>query len=416
MNRAERDIRERYDLRKLGKRLIYILLAVAAFFFVKARFLTPPRVRVAPVRRQNLAAEVESSGTVTVDVLARVGAKIPGRIERVFVDQGDFVHRGQIIAELEDTDIQRQLQDAQARLAAAEANEAAARAEVQAKQATEWETKRDWQREKHLLATDAVSQEEADEYEEQYLTAASAVRAAQAEVKAAQGEVIAAEAEVGYRKFELSETKIFTYVSGVVMDLPKRPGDAVVPGEPVATIADPKLTMVDAYVDQRFSGEISKGEPATVILWGRRNDPFHGRVYRVSPEADPATEEVTVEISFPLPPKLLEVGQWADAYIQVGEAMDALVVPNTAILPMGNRQMVLVDGPNHKVRPARVEVVASSPRSPLVAVEGNLEPGNLVLVKPMGIRPGQKVRIAESRAPSADAAGSNSQAMAAPIR
>ncbi len=413
MDRTEQaEFGNRYNVRKLGKRLLYVLIAVAAFFFIKAKFLTPPEVVVAPVRRQDLVAEVQGTGTVAVDVQATIGAKIPGRIQRVFVDEGDFARKGQIVAELEDTDIRHQLQNAQARLEAARAKEQAARATEQARRATEWQTQRAWDREKHLVATDAVSQEEADQYEEQYRTASSAVGAAQADVGAAQREVGAAEAEVRFQQFTLSETKIFTYVSGVVVNRPKRPGDAVVPGETVATIADPNLTLVDAFVDQRFSGPIHEGQPATVILRGRENDPLRGRVYRVRPQADPATEEMTVEISFPLSPKLLQIGQWADAYIQVGEAKNALVIPRSAVMPMGNERVVLVAGANHKVRQVKVEILASSPRQPLVAVKGDLNPGDQVLVKPMGVKPGQRVRLAQSSTPGAPPA-SGPQARAA---
>lgn len=324
---------------------------------------------------------------------------IPGRVERVFVDQGDFVHKGQIIATLEDTDIRREFERAQAGLDAARPNEQAARAAVQGRRATEWETQRDWQREKRLVESGAVSQEEVDQYKEQYTTAASAVRAAQADVLAAQHEVASAEAEVRFEQFSLSETRIFTYVSGVITNLPKRPGDAIVPGEPVAPVADPSLTMVDAYVDQRFSGKISAGQPAMVVLRGRGDEPLRGRVYRVSPKADPATEEMTVEVSFPLPAKLLEIGQWADVYIRVGEAKHALAVPNTAVMPMRNKRMVFVVGFNRKVRPVRVRVIASSPRLPIVAVKGNLAAGELVVVKPMMIKPGERVSVAQVPAP-----------------
>ena len=395
---------ERYSIRKLGKPILYVLLVVVALFIVKAKFLTPPEVPVVSVKRQDMAAEVQGTGTVTVDIQANVGAKIPGRIERVFVNEHDFVRKGQIIAELEDTDIRRELQRAQARLEAARATVQARRATVQARRANEWQTGRAWDREKHLVATGAVSQEEADQYEQQYRTAASAVGAAEAEVGAAQAEVGAAEADVRLQEFSLSETKIFTYLSGVVTKRPKRPGEAVVAGEPVVTIADPRVTTVDAYVDQRLSGKIRAGQRATVLLRGREDEPIRGRVYRVSPQADPATEEMTVEVAFPLSPKDLIIGQWADVYIQVAEVKDVLVVPKAAVMQMGSDRMVLVVGSDHKVRQVVVEPLASSPRLPITAVKavkGDLKPGDWVIAEPVGVQPGQKVRTTPKSNPGA---------------
>ena len=163
---------------------------------------------------------------------------------------------------------------------------------------------RAWEREKHLVATGAVSQEEADQYQERDRTAASAVGAAQAEIGAAHAqveaagakvgamhsEITAAEAEVRLQQFNLSQTKIFTYVSGIVTDRPKRAGDSIVSGEPVVKIADPKLILVEAYLDQRFAGAIRAGQTATVALRGRSKEQIPGQVYRIRPQADPAAE------------------------------------------------------------------------------------------------------------------------------
>ena len=394
MDRSEESQQsDRYSMRKLGKRLVYVLLIVIAFFVVKAKFLTPPQVTVAQVRRQDFTSEVEGTGTLTVDQLAAISAKIPGRIEQVLVDQGDFVHRGQVLATLEDTDIQRELQNAQARLNAARAAVLAARATLAARRATEWQTQRDWKREKFLVATGAVSQEEADFYKKQYLTASSEVKAAAADVEAASHEVTADQANVRLEDFKLSETRLFTYLPGIVVNLPKQPGDAVVPGEPVLTIADPRVTMVDAFVDQRFSGKLHAGEPATVIVRGRDNHPFQGHVYRVSPQADPGTEEMTVEVAFPLPPKELEIGQWANVYIDVGGARNAMVIPDSAVMTMDGEHFVFAVGNDQKLKRVAVKPIAGSPRSSLVAVQGNLRAGERVALKPMGLKPGEKVRV-----------------------
>jgi HlyD family secretion protein len=270
---------------------------------------------------------------------------------------------------------------------------------------------RAWEREKHLVATGAVSQEEADQYEERDRTAASAVQAAEAEIGAAQAqieaagakaqaahsEIAAASAEVRLQQFNLSQTKIFTYVNGVVTDRPKRAGDAIVSGETVLTVADPKVTLVEAYLDQRFAGDIKAGQAATVILRGRANQQIAGRVYRVRPQADPAAEEMTVEIAFPLPPAELQIGQWADAYVQVSQTKNALVVPKSAVTTMGDGRYVLVTDANNRTRRVDVQSLASSPRSQVMAVVGDLKPGDWVLTQPMGIKPGKKVRPTQDK-------------------
>jgi RND family efflux transporter MFP subunit len=393
-------------LKKAGKIAIYVVLVATALLLVKWKFFTPPTVPVAQVKRQDFTGEAQGTGTINVDVLATVGAKIPGRIQRMLVDEGDFVHSGQVVATLEDTDIRQMLQSAQDQLNAARmmeqstlATERSAQATQEARRATEFQAGRAWEREKHLVATGAVSQEEADQYQERSLTATSAITAAEAEVGAAKAkvqvahsEIAAREADVRLQQFNLSQTKIFTYVSGIVTDRPKRSGDAIVSGETVLTVADPKAILVEAYLDERLAGQIRAGQPAVVTLRGRTKEQIAGRVYRVRPQADPAAEEMTVEISFPLPAAELQIGQWADVYVAVSQTPNALVVPKTAVMSMGEGSVVLVADANNRVRQVKVESVASSLRSRVMAVTGNLKPGEWVLTEPMGIKDGQKIR------------------------
>jgi len=414
-------------IKKAAKILVYAALAVAAGMFIQYYFFTPQMVAVSQVMQQDYTGEVHGTGTINVAVLASVGAKIPGRIERMLVDEGDILHPGQVIATLEDTDLRQVLQRSQSRLEASRMTEQAARAMDQAARATErsaraaeqkWratenQTRRAWEREKHLVATGAVSQEEADQYQERNLTATSEVAAAQADIGAAHAqveaagariqvalsEIAASEAEVRLQQFNLSQTKIFTYVSGIVTDRPKRAGDSIVSGETVVSVADPKLILVEAYLDQRFAGNIRAGQTATVALRGRPKEQFPGRVYRIRPQADPAAEEMTVEISFPLPPAELQIGHWADVYVATSQTKNALVVPKTAVMTMSDVRSVLVVDANNKVRQVIVESIASSPRSAVIAISGDLKTGEWVLTEPMGITPGQKVRQDRSSKP-----------------
>jgi membrane fusion protein (multidrug efflux system) len=364
-NKPEKAEADKYSgLKRTGKLFIYVLIGVAALLVVKYKFFTPPTVAVAQVRQENYTGELQGTGTINVAVLASVGAKVSGRIERMLVDEGDVVHAGQVIATLEDTDMRQLLESSKGRAEAA--------------RATDYQTGRAWEREQHLLATGAVSQEEADQYQERQRTAASAVAAAEADVR--------------LRQFNLSQTRIFTYVSGIVTDRPKRSGDSIGSGEPVIKVADPKVILVEAYLDQRFAGDVRIGQTATVTLRGREKEPIAGRVYRIRPQADPAAEEMTVEITFPLPSAELQIGQWADVYVAISQTNGALVVPKTAVTTMGDNRFVLVADAHNKVRQVKVESVATSPRSQVMAVKGDLNPGDWVLTEPMEIKAGQKVR------------------------
>ena len=327
---------------------------------------------VAPVVQQEITSEVEGTGTVTTRVLANVGSKIDGRIEKMLVEEGDLVKAGQIVATLEDTDLRREVDTA--------------RAELEVAQASALEAKRTWIRTVKLVAALVLSHEDSD--------------VAEAHQGVTEKTVVARVAELAYAEFKLTEATIPTVVSGLVTKRWVEAGNTVVAGQPVLEVADTSLIYVNANVDQRFAGQVQKGEAVTVVLRGRTDEPFRGYVYRIYPIADPVTEEMLVQVAFALSPAELQVGQWAEVYVAVSKPNNSLVVPNEAIVSDGNDMVVFVAGPDGRARRAKVKVGATSPRFPVVAITGEIKVGDQVILMPMGLKDGQRVRAKPSPARS----------------
>lgn len=125
----------------LARTVELLLVVTGIVVLMKFTVLRPRTVRIATVTRGDLSAEVEGTGTVTSDVLANVGPKINGRVERVFVDERDTVRAGQIVALLDDTDIKKKIDQAKAQLAST--------------RVTAWEQQREWNREQTLVVNGA---------------------------------------------------------------------------------------------------------------------------------------------------------------------------------------------------------------------------------------------------------------------
>lgn len=352
----------------MGRLLLCGSVVLAGLALAKFVVLAPREVSIAAVAVQDVVAEVQGTGTVATERQPRMGSKINGRIERVLVDEGDFVKEGQLLAVLEDADLHHQV--------------ALARAQLQAAHASAHRTKLSWERMRKLIARGAITEEEYDTAEEDYRVAESAVGVEEAELR--------------YREFKLSETKVVSPVSGLVTKRWVDPGDAVVAGQPLLTVAETATIWVAADVDQRFADKVLKGQPATVILRGRPDKPIRGEVFRVNPQADPVTEEMRVEVTFPLPPDELQVGQWAEVYIEVGTVTNVLTVPKAAVVPFGNDKFVFVAEPDGKVQRVKVKLGPTSPRLSIVAVTGELEVGELVILKPIGLQGGETVRVAQA--------------------
>ncbi|MBS0420977.1 MAG: efflux RND transporter periplasmic adaptor subunit [Proteobacteria bacterium] len=370
--RGERPWRRLLAWRPSKALLITLILLVALVVVLRLTVLAPPVVSVAEVARGDLTAEVEGTGTVTADAVADIASKITGRVEQVFANEGDLVREGQTMARLDDTGLRRELDEARARLASA--------------QVTTEEAEREWSREKGLVKTGAASVEDFQQYEERLLVARSARRAAQARVRAAE--------------YDLSLVRVPSLVSGLVTKRWVVPGASVVPGQPLFTVADTGLAYVGAHMDQNFTGRLKNGEAATVILRGREDTPRPGHVLRISPQADPDTEETIAEVAFQIAPGEFQLGEWANVYVQVGAAHQALLVPRAALMPMGVKKFVFILGPGERIRREPVTILAESPRRPVVAVSGALQPHERVVLMPMGLSSGQFVRARSATAMS----------------
>lgn len=351
-----------------GKILAYGLVALAAAAGAKSLFFDPRTVSMATVERRDVVAEVQGTGIVTTNVAPKVGSKINGRVAEVLVDEGDVVEPGQLVALLEDDDLRHQVARSVARLEAARAS---------ARQATSA-----WERAGKLVRSGSVGREEYEVYEEKARVTLS--------------QVGVEEAELRYHEFKLTEAKVSTAVGGVVTRRWVHPGDAVVAGQPVVTVADTSLIWVAANVDQRFVGKVRKDQPATVILRGGASHPFKGRVARVNPQADAVTEEMRVEVAFALPAEEFQVGRWAEVFIEVDTDRDAIVVPKAAVMPSGDDRFVFAADAEGKARRVQVKPGATSPRLAEVAVTGQLEAGDRVILRPMGLNGGEAVRAARA--------------------
>ena len=352
--------------RRIRVAVVTFLIAVATGAALWFAVLRPPAVSVAEVKRGNVPDEVEGTGTVTANVIANVASKIVGRVEQVYADEGDLVQKGQILATLDQSDLHHQVKSARARLAGAE--EMARELQIEAN------------RRQRLLdeKSSGTSIEQVQLYARNYVVAQRAVEAAAHDLQLAE--------------YNLSLTQISSLVNGLVIKRTVNVGASVVPGQQMFIVADTGLIYVNANVDQNFAGKLRKGLPATVILRGRENQPLPGHVFRISPQANAATEETVPEVAFATPPEEFQLGQWANVYIQVGEAEDALLVPRTALMTMGEKMFVFVVGADDVLRREPVTVLAESPRQSMVAVAGNLRPRERIALMPMGLTAGETVR------------------------
>jgi HlyD family secretion protein len=368
---------------------------------------------------------------VRAKVTIGVGAKINGVVLKTYVDQGDAVRKGQLMAELQNQDLHSQVGQAaslaqaqQAALTSARANLSASKARQQASSSDLGKSQAglrlaqiNFGRAKSLYEGGVWSKEALDSAETTYTQAQEDVHNAQAlqssaqdQVKAAESEVIASEkmaagsdAGVRLQRANLQYAIITSPVDGYVVSRDLEEGATVVPGLPIFTVAQSRVIWVSANIDEREIDGLKVGQPATITLRSAPSRKIPGVVARIAKEADPVTEEVVVDVAFPEQPPDLKLNETAEVYILKSEKAGAKALPITAIV--SGHEGAMVWAVAHGKLQLHPVLLGTRDKRGLVEVLKGLSDSDEVLVQPnaAGIPLAQGKRVRTSLVKTATA-------------
>ena len=220
--------------------------------------------------------DVVTTGTVEA-VHVQLSFKVAGRLADVPASEGADVQAGQVVGRLETQDLDVQLQAARAALEAARA------ALVQAR-ANRAKAARDLERQRALLAGDATTQQQLDAARADDEVAAAQVLGARAQAHQAESAVAQAELQRSYAELRAPE-------SGQVSEKIHRPGEMVMVGTPVLTLAQMDTVKVHAAVDETRVGAVRPGDTVRVRVYSFDRAVFQGTVSDIQPAGDFATRK-----------------------------------------------------------------------------------------------------------------------------
>lgn len=229
-----------------------------------------------------------STGYVVPQSLSKVGAKIPGRLARVMIKEGDVVKAGDVIAELEGA-------DQRSSVAAAQSKVLVARASLETARANLAEVKQRADRVRSLVQKEAMPRTELEDLEARQKVLAEGARAAEAQVAAAQ-------AEVEPLRVVLKERLILAPISGTVISKPAMAGETVGPQltgvANIAEIADFNSILVEVDVPEARLGLIQQGGPAEIVLDAYPTRRYRGTTLDLGKRVNRAKATVVVKVKF----------------------------------------------------------------------------------------------------------------------
>lgn len=310
------------------------LLAVSSVLFAGCHSdesATPAPVqtmqaRIVESRQQETPLTLRATGTLRARESATISAQVMGRIEQVFVREGDNVRAGQTLVALDAATLRASVDQAQAAVKAAESQEAAAQTQSALAAST-------LGRYKLLQAEKSVSPQEMDEVTRRAAAAAAGVDAMRAQRDAAKAQESGARAMLGY-------TRLSAPFAGVVTVRMADPGTMAAPGVPLLQIESAGTLQLQAAVDESAFGSIRKGMKLPVTIDGISNGTATGTVAEVVPAADPSSHSFMVKIDL-APGAQLHTGMYGSAEIATG-THQAILIPRSAVVLRGSLNCVYV--------------------------------------------------------------------------
>ena len=353
--------------------LVIIALGVLAYKTLKPKEVTPNYL-TATAEIGDIENNVMASGKVKALNTVDVGAQVSGEVTRLFVEVGDEVQKGDLIAQIDQVTQKNSLSNEQASLEQSEAALQSARAEslsrqaglksaqadLASRQAELRQAQADFSRLQGLLAIDAISQQDYDTQGTKVQTAQAAVANARASIDTAKAAIATTAANINSQQAalrksqtnvstaqeDLSYTTIRAPMSGTVVSVTTEQGTTVNANQSaptIVTLADLSTVRINAQISEADVINVKAGLPVYFNIIGNPDQKYDSILKAIEPAPEKISDTSSTDaaiyyvgyIEVPNTERRFRIDMTAQVYIIINQAKDALLIPSAALQPAG---------------------------------------------------------------------------------
>ena len=353
--------------------LVIIALGVLAYKTLKPKEVTPNYL-TATAEIGDIENNVMASGKVKALNTVDVGAQVSGEVTRLFVEVGDEVQKGDLIAQIDQVTQKNSLSNEQASLEQSEAALQSARAEslsrqaglksaqadLASRQAELRQAQADFSRLQGLLAIDAISQQDYDTQGTKVQTAQAAVANARASIDTAKAAIATTAANINSQQAalrksqtnvstaqeDLSYTTIRAPMSGTVVSVTTEQGTTVNANQSaptIVTLADLSTVRINAQISEADVINVKAGLPVYFNIIGNPDQKYDSILKAIEPAPEKISDTSSTDaaiyyvgyIEVPNSERRFRIDMTAQVYIVINQAKDTLLIPSAALQPAG---------------------------------------------------------------------------------
>jgi membrane fusion protein (multidrug efflux system) len=312
-------------------------------------------VEVQPLRRAAMVAVYSGTAPIEAHDEAEVVAKVGGEIRQIFVEEGDTVQAGQVLARLDGDRLRLEVAQTEANLRKLE---------------------RDYKRQLELSEKGLVAKGTAEN---------------------AKYDLDALRASYDRARLELGYTEVRAPIAGVVSARHIKIGNTIAPETPAFRVTNLDPLIAHVHIPEKEFRKLAPRQTAEIVVDALGGERFQGVISRISPTVDPKTGTFRARVEVPDPSRRLKPGMFARVNIVYERRDNALQLPRAAVLDADGAQSVfVVSGGKAEQRTIRTGLANNGW---LEVVEGLDGSEQVVVVGQAGLKSGSAVKVISEAAP-----------------
>ena len=328
---------------------LVILLAGGWYWYGRsARNAGRERLHPVAVTHGTVEDVVTAQGKLEPNQYVDVGTQVSGQLKKIYVQIGDTVKKGQLVAEIDPRVYEAQVEATQAHIASL-------KAQLEQQKAAAVLAEKNLNRNQNLIAADAVSRQALEETQSAAAVAEAQVQSFAAQIKENESNLKGIETNLGF-------TKIYAPMSGTVTTMPAREGQTLNANQTapvVLQVANLDLMTVRAQVAEADVPRLKEGMPAYFTTLGNSERRWQGKVRQIQPAPEVVNDVVLYDVLIDVKNegRLLMTGSTTQVFFILGKADNATIIPAEALTRRA------ADEDNDKGKAYRVTVAARGDNS-----------------------------------------------------
>ena len=303
--------------------IVLAVLGASAYAYYKSKAVPEPTVTTMPLSRGDIAETVQATGTLEAVETVDVGTQVSGVVEQMSVDYNSIVKKGQVIARLDPSIIQTQIEQATA-------NVTRGLADLDGRRVTLADAERKYEQAKMMFDKQLIPRDQLE-------TAELNVKTQESQIRSAEAGLVQTKSQLNTQEVNLGHTVIRAPIDGIVISRSVDQGQTVAASmnAPVLYVIAADLTKMQiiANIDESEIGRMRMGQPVTFRVDAYPTDTFRGTVHQIRLLPTTVQNVVTYStvISVPNPDYKLKPGMTGNVTIEIARRENVLRAPAAAL-------------------------------------------------------------------------------------